>query len=349
MDGGGRGSGKAGGFVTSRDVARRAGVSSSAVSRTFTPGASVSPGTRKRVLEAAEALGYRVNRLAQGLISDRSILVGVLMANMSAPYMARQLDALSRALLHEGMHCLLLNAEESEAGGASRLISKILEFRARAIVVMSGSPSSDIVRECMSSGVRVILVNKRIDNVKADTILSDDVAGSRLAVRRLIEAGCRRPVVVASGAGTLSITRRMQAAVETFIEARLRPVVWAQGSTSYESGVLAARETLADSQVDGAFCVTDLMALGYLDAARVQMGRKVPQNLRLVGFDDIPQASWQNYDMTTIRQPADALVAGILRAIQRDPSSTRPVRVVLPVELVERGTVVSRSYTNLGT
>jgi DNA-binding LacI/PurR family transcriptional regulator len=101
-------------FVTAEDVARLAGVSRSAVSRTFTPGASVSPDVKLRVQEAAKSLGYRVNRLAQSLISDQSNLVGVVSANLSLPFMARQLDELSRALLKRGMQCLLLNAAETK-------------------------------------------------------------------------------------------------------------------------------------------------------------------------------------------------------------------------------------------
>ncbi|MBL8831414.1 MAG: LacI family DNA-binding transcriptional regulator [Rhodospirillales bacterium] len=329
---------KGGGFITSGDVARRAGVSRSAVSRTFTQGASVSPRMRQRVLKAAEYLGYRVNRLAQGLISERSILVGVLVGNMSAPYMARQLEALSGALLREGMQCLLLNAAATEGTGISGLIDRILEFRVRAIVVMSGVPPSAIVKECLSNGVRVILVNKLIDGAKTDTILTDDVAGARLAAQRLIDDGCKRPAIISSVAGTLSLTRRTEAAAARFAEAGLSPVIWAKGTTTYEGGARAARETLARPGIDGAFCVTDFLALGYLDAARVEMGRRVPEDLSVVGFDDIPQASWESYRMTTVRQPVDTLISAIMRAILRDAARSKAVNDVLPVELVERST-----------
>jgi DNA-binding LacI/PurR family transcriptional regulator len=240
------------------------------------------------------------------------------------------------------MQCLLINAEEADAGGASRLIDRILEFRVRAIVVMSGSPSSDVVRECLARGVRVILVNKRIEGAKADTILSDDLAGARLAVRRLVDAGCRRPAIVASGAGTLSITRRLDAATAAFRRVGLKPVVWAQGATSYETGAEAALEILGDRRIDGAFCVTDLIALGFIDAARTQMRRKIPDEISVIGFDDIPQAAWRNYRMTTVRQPVDALTAAIVQAIVRNPNLTQPVSVRLPVELVERDTVRKR-------
>lgn len=330
----GRGAGR--GFVTSEDVARRAGVSRSAVSRTFTEGASVSDRTRQAVLKAAEELGYRVNRLARGLISERSTLVGVLGANLSTPYMAAQLDALSRALLQEGMQCLLLNAAEAESN-VNGLIDQILEFRARAIVVMSGAPPSSIVKECIANGVRVILVNKVVEGARTDTILADDDAGARLAADALIQSGCRRPAIINSAVGTSSLTRREAACAARFAAAGLNPARWSNGPTAYETGVAAARELLAHREIDGVFCVTDLIALGFLDAAR-DLGRKVPDDIQVVGFDDIPQASWLNYRMTTVRQPVESLTEAVMRAILRDAETSKPIKAVVRLELVRRAT-----------
>ncbi len=146
-------------FVTASDVARRAGVSRSAVSRTFTEGASVSNEVREKVLAAAQALGYRVNRLAQTLNNSSSNLVGVVGANLSSPFIAKQLDMLSLALLRRGQQCLLLNAADARSDIAP-LIDLIFEFRARAIVVLSGEPPSSIVEECLANGVKLIVINR---------------------------------------------------------------------------------------------------------------------------------------------------------------------------------------------
>ncbi|WP_414474655.1 LacI family DNA-binding transcriptional regulator [Microvirga sp. M2] len=326
-------------FVTAEDVAKLAGVSRSAVSRTFTPGASVSADVRHRVQEAAKTLGYRVNRLASSLISDQSNLVGVVGANLSLPFMARQLDELSRALLRRGLQCLLLNAAEAEQGIAP-LIELILEFRVRAIVVMSGSPPSSIIDECVANGVRVILVNRQDDDIEADTIISDDIGGAHIAARRLIAAGCRRIGVVGSGARTPTQIRRRVAFMDCIREAGIEPAVWASGKTTYETGSVAARELLASQELDGVFCVTDLLALGFLDGAR-GMGRRIPEDLSVVGFDDIPQSAWDPYRLTTVRQSMSDLTGSVLAAIDREMQGkgTGLVHEVLPVELVERSTV----------
>lgn len=340
----GRLGGNGRGFVTAEDVARRAGVSRSAVSRTFTEGASVSERVRQRVLKAAAALGYRVNRLAQGLIRRRSNLVGILGADLHAPYMAAQVDALSQALLREGMQCLLLNAEGMESN-ITGLIDRILEFRVRAIVILSGAPSSAIARECLANGVQLILVNKVVEGARTDAILADNASGARMAAELLIRSGCRRPAIVSSGEGTASLVQRSEVASACFRAAGLTPVCWSRGGVSYETGAAAARELLDTHGVDGAFCVTDLLALGFLDTVR-DSGRRVPEDAQVIGFNDIPQASWLAYRLTSIRLPIDVLTQAVMEAILRAGNRSKPLRKVLPVTLVERAT--TRPVTNLG-
>src|SRR5438067_840109 len=155
-----------GSFVTAADVAERAGVSRSAVSRTFTPGASVSNEARARILNAAGHLGYRVNRLAQGLTNARSNIVGLVGADIHQPFHAEILAMLSATLLADGFQCMLLNASNAEHDMGA-LIARVLEYRVCAIVVMNGTPPSRIVREALSNGVPVILVNKPMPGLAA--------------------------------------------------------------------------------------------------------------------------------------------------------------------------------------
>ncbi len=146
-------------FATAADVAKRAGVSRSAVSRAFTPGASVSLKARERILRAADHLGYRVNRLAQSLINARSNVIGLVGTDLQQPFHAELLATLSAALLADGFQCMLLNAANAQRD-ISALIARVLEYRVFAIVVMTGTPPARIVEECLDNGVPVILVNK---------------------------------------------------------------------------------------------------------------------------------------------------------------------------------------------
>jgi len=329
------------GFVTAADVARRARVSRSAVSRTFTPGASVSAEVRQRVLQVAEHLGYRVNRLASSLNQARSNLIGLVGTDLQQPFHASLLATMSAALLADGFQCMLLNAANAERD-VGAVIARVLEYRVAAIVVMTGTPPARIVEECLSNGVPVILVNKLLPNLAVDTVIADHAAGGRMAAEQLLAAGCRRLAVSPGAARTASLIGRIDAFCAGAGAAHATVKVWAEReATDYETGREAARALLAKQRIDGVFCVTDLLALGFLDAARFEHGRRVPDDLSLIGFDDIAQAAWDAYRLTTFRQPVGNLAAAVMKAIRRrmkDPVATHDLETV-PIELVVRSTV----------
>lgn len=333
-------------FVTAAEIAERAGVSRSAVSRTFTPGASVSEPVRARVLEAAGELGYRVNRLARSLNHARSNLVGLVGADLQQPFHAECLSTLSTALLEDGFQCMLLNAARAERD-MGILIERVLEYRVCAIVVMNGTPPARIVKECVKNGVPVILVNKPMPGLAVDTVVTDHAAGGRAAAEHLIAAGCRKLAVVSSAAQTASLLGRLHAFRDRAAQAGVPVRVWQDGATDYSAGRQAALDLLATSnkgnkgKIDGAFCVTDLLALGFLDAARLDRGRRVPDDLSVIGFDDIPQAAWHAYQLTTFRQPVQLLTDQVMQFIrQRAETPAAPRNVVtLPATLVVRATV----------
>jgi DNA-binding LacI/PurR family transcriptional regulator len=327
-------------FVTAADVARRTGVSRSAVSRTFTPGASVSHETRRRVLKAAAHLGYRVNRLAQSLNQARSNVIGLVGTDLHQPFHAELLATLSAALLADGFQCMLLNAANARRD-VGTLMMRVLEYRVAAIVVMTGTPPARIVEECLDNGVPVVLINKLLPNLPVDTVVADHAAGGRQAAQHLLDAGCRQLAIVSSAARTASLVGRINGfrAQAALHGASVR--LWQKGPTDYSSGREAALALLADCEIDGVFCVTDLLALGFLDAARTECGRRVPDDLSVIGFDDIPQSAWSAYRLTTFRQPVRALTRAVVAAIHRRAEGRIAARApaTVPVNLVVRSTV----------
>jgi len=216
------------------------------------------------------------------------------------------------------------------------MIERILEYRARALVILSGSPPNAIVEESLRRGLRVILVNKPMRGVAADTILSDDLLGAQLAADRLVRSGARRLAVVASASRTPNQRRRIAGFRSRAREHGLPITVWAAGETSYETGRRAA-DALLPHCPDGIFCVTDLLAMGFLDGARHRHGRSIPHDFSVIGFDDVAAAGWSAYGLTTISQSVAALTRAVLEAVEREGLPGR--RVVLPVELIERDTV----------
>jgi DNA-binding LacI/PurR family transcriptional regulator len=298
--------------INAQQVAERAGVSRSAVSRTFTPGASVSAATRAKVLRAASELGYHVNHLARGLINQETGIVCLLIGEMATPYQAAFLDIATRRLQAIGKVVMVLNtAGEAEATEAA--LRQTLNYRADATVVVSGSPPVALVETCVANGQRVIMINR--DDVPEGTerILVDNAAAAAEALMMLNRAGCRRIAMVGSTAGTPSIVARETSFVAAAAAGGIEVQLCRLGPTSYATGAETARQLFASARrPDGVFCVTDLMALGFMDTARQQFGRRIPDDLCVVGFDDIPQAGWAGYELTTFRQPLDTMVERIV-------------------------------------
>jgi DNA-binding LacI/PurR family transcriptional regulator len=326
------------GFITAADVAREAGVSRSAVSRTFTPGASVSKDVRERILRAAEKLGYRVNRLAQGLQMAQSSLVGVVAANLTSPFNTALLDGISAALFKRGLQCMLLNAEAAR-DDIGTLVNQVLEYRVRAVIILSGAPPEEIIEACLRNDVRLILINRGTLPGNADKIDTDDLTGGRLAADRMLLDGRRHVAIVRSGNGSVSQKRRIESFVARISEAGARVTPWMSGPNSFETGQEAAHKLLTDRSIDGAFCATDLIALGFHDTARFELGIQVPRDFSIIGFDNIPETAWPSHGLTTVSHPIEAFIEAILNCLDDDRQlSEGALNFTIPVTLIERGT-----------
>ena len=322
--------------MTANRVAELAGVSRSAVSRTFTDGASVSPETRAKVLAAAAKLGYHVNHLARGLIQHRSGIVCIIVPELQAPFQAGMVELLIRRLQDIGKVVMVLSSAGRSENAAAAL-RQTLNYRAEATVVISGAPPQALIETCIENGQRVILINRDDPVAGPEFVQIDNQAAAVEAARLLIGAGCTRLGVVTSTAGTPALVTRERAFIAEAKAHGFEVSVHAAGPTGYEAGAASARAVLAQqSRPDGIFCVTDLLATGVLDVARHDFGMRLPEDLSVIGFDDIPQAGWRSYDLTTFRQPIDAVAEKIATALasgqELDRSMMRP-------QVVWRGTV----------
>jgi DNA-binding LacI/PurR family transcriptional regulator len=292
-------------FVSARRVAEKPGVSRSAVSRTFTDGASVSEETRRKVLQAAEELGYHVNHLARGLINDRSNIICVIVADIPTPFQSRMLDVVTRRLQKADRVAMVINTT-GDTESVSKAVRQTLNYRADATVVLSGTPSVSLIETCVANGQRVILINRDDHLAGTENIVVDNGVAAREALQHLRRAGCRRLAVVSSTANTHSLLAREAHFVAAARDEGLPAEVVRAGPTSYGSGAEAARQTFGRSdRPDGVFCVTDLLALGFMDALRHEFALRIPADVCVVGFDDIEPAAWESYNLTTFRQPME--------------------------------------------
>lgn len=304
---------------TSYDVARRAGVSQSAVSRCFRPGKSVSKKTRDKILAAAKELGYQPNAIAQGLITKRSNLVAVVISNLTNLAYPEVLAELTQRLSARGIRVLLFTlASESEVAEA---LDQIWRYRVDGAIV-AARLSDDQLSEFAERGVPVVLYNRVGGEVAAASVRCDSVSGEAELIDALVSAGHRHFGIIAGPSDSYVGQERVSAAVSRLEKHGLKASV-VPGNFDYSSGGDGLRELvrITASTLDAVVCANDLLAIGAIDFARFELNLNVPEDISIVGFDGVGPARWRGYQLTTIRQPVrrmtDAAVAMLIDRIEQ--------------------------------
>lgn len=306
-------------FVSAQDVAERAGVSRSAVSRAFTPGASVSAETRRRVMEAADELGYHVNHLARGLMRNESGIICLIVSDLSTPYRSNLIRALTQQLQNAGKVAMLINTDRSD-NSVGLALRQAIRYRADASIILSGMPDKSITQLCLRSGQRLVLINRDDEQDGPLRINLDDEDAAARIVTAFVRAGCRKLAFANSEAGTPSLMARETGFVAAAKAIGLDVTVERQGVTGYDCGrALAQRLLTGRDRPDAVFCATDLIACGFMDAARHQFSLTIPQQLCVAGFDDIEQAGWSSYGLTTFAQPVDEIARQAISWLETPP------------------------------
>lgn len=322
--------------ITSKDVARLAKVSQSAVSRTFTHGASVSQDIRARVLEAAQDIGYRPNALARAMISKKSGLIAVLVTYLDNHFYPPMLEQLSRSLQTHGYQVLLFI---TDIGHQDRVVKQMLQYQVEGIVMASASLSSGLAEECVKTGTPVILFNRIAPASPASSVTSDNFEGARQVAHFLAQGGHRRIAFVAGAADSSTGRDREAGLMAGLCDEGLALFARAPGEYTFANAAQAARNLFGGSEKpDALFVANDHMAFAVMDVLRGEMGLKVPQDVSVVGYDDVPEADWQGYALTTVAQPrgemVEATVAMLMQQIEDRNMEKRAV--VFPPKLILR-------------
>lgn len=324
------------GTITSVDVARRAEVSQSAVSRTFSPGASVSAKTRARVLKAAEELGYRPNVLARAVISGRSRLIAVLVAYLDNHFYPAVLEKLSRTLQARGYHVLLFL---TDPGNQDEVVQKMLQYQVDGIVMATATLSSSLASECANTGTPVLLFNRYVPSLPVSSVTSDNLEGGRLLAHLLADAGHQRIGFIA-GQEDSSTSRDRESGFFKGLAERGRTVAArAVGGYTAEGAIRAARSMLdARPRPDAIFVANDHMAFAVMDLVRRDYGLRIPEDISIVGYDNVPEAAWDAYNLTTVEQPGEAMVEAAASILLEQVENQQVARraAILPCRLVIR-------------
>jgi LacI family transcriptional regulator len=287
-----------------RDVAERAGVSVTTVSHVINETRPVSDELRQRVLAAIDELGYQPNVLARSLRRGETHTIGMIVPDSANPFFAELARGIEDTSFEHGYNLILCNSDgdlDKELIYADVLTEKQVD----GILFVAAGVSTDHIRALQERRIPVVIVDREIPDVSVDQVLTDNARGGWLATRHLLELGHRCIGCITGPSDVTPSAERVTGYRQALSEGGIPvdEVLIVKGDFQYGSGYRAARQILArDDPPTAIFTCNDLMAVGAISAA-VEMGRQVPVNLSVVGFDDVRLASFANPPLTTIVQP----------------------------------------------
>ena len=327
-------------MVTLKDVAELAGVSTSAVSRAFTDGASVSPKTRAKVEAAARKLGYAPSLIARSLATRSTKLIGLVANNFQNPVFLDVFDLYTRALQARGLRPLLVNLTDVVDPSESSQLLK--QYHVDGVIVATSTLPPAFPVTFRDAGLRIVhAFGRATRRPKVPIVGIDNIAAGGLAAQTLMARGYRRLGFLGGPQSATSTQDRAAGFLKEIAAAGLPAprVVYAR-AYSYDAGREAIGALLHYAGLEAIFCGDDLICMGAMDGARAA-GLGVPEDLGFLGFNDMAMAKWAPYNLTTIRQPIDDIIRRsvelMLELVEDD--SRRPTSTVLPCSIIERTTL----------
>ncbi|KRB80645.1 hypothetical protein ASE00_16525 [Sphingomonas sp. Root710] len=320
---------------TAHDVARLAGVSQSAVSRAFTEGASISAEKRRRIIAAADQLGYRPNILARSLIKGSSKVVGVVFGQFENPFFAQALECFSDSFARRGLRMLLFTAQTNAT--VDEQVAELLSYQVSAVILMAVNLSSKLAAECARSNIPVVMFNRTTEGDHAAFAVTGDNRAGAAAIATHFAATGRRRIAFMAGYEDSSTSRQREAAfLAALVRAGLPAPRRVAGNYSREGAIAATRELFASpsDRPDAVFCANDMMAIATIETLRSEFGIEPGTSCSVAGFDDIPMAGWPSFSLTTYSQPVEKMVAHAVAFITGEDGGR--ASVIVPGKLILR-------------
>ena len=331
--------------ATLKDVAKRAGVSRSAVSRTFTDGASVSPKMRDKVEKAADELGYHPNALASSLTTGRTKLIGLISNNFHNPIFLEVFDRFTHGLQDRGLRPLLVNlSDETDPKNSVKMLK---QYSVDGVVVASSTLSPGFSEAFKDAGMPVVHSFGRPSALpKVHVVGVDNRECGRMAVQELVARKYKRIGFLGGPEAATSTQDRLEGFQ---LEAALHPEIETFHSFAEQYSFQAGRKEMQrilgeKSQCEAYFCGDDVLSIGALSAI-ADHGLSAPEDIGLIGLNDMEMAGWENIGLTTIRQPIPEIVATsieLMAGMLENPDFSPEVRI-FPCSVIERGTLRPKS------
>lgn len=332
--------------ITLKDLARDLGMSVATVGRAFHAEAHIAAATRAAVLSRAAALGYQPNPLARAIITRRTRIIGILLAELDNPFYPEALARLTAALQEAGFHAMLVVATPARPMAAA--LRLLLSYQPEIAISLATHLGSEAAAACRAAGTPVLFLNRQPELLEPGcmAITCDNHDGGARMADHLIDSGARRPAFIAGLADTSTNAERFAGFQARCLARGLPPPPEiAAGAFTYQAGYAAALRCLGGAErPDALFCASDILAAGVLDAARHALRLRVPEQLIIGGFDDIALAAWPAYDLSTLRQPLDRMIDLALAQIRRVAAGEALPGGILrvPGSLIRRGSTAGR-------
>lgn len=289
--------------LTSKDVARVAGVSESAVSRAFTSGASLAPAKRAHILKAAREIGYRPNIMARAVVTRRSNVVGLILFNETNRHYPDVLLVLSRAFSKIGVRVMLFLVDEVEE--ISSVIDHILSYQLDGVI--AAAPIAPLDLEHLAAAQVPLLFYNRPGEDGVASVSCDHHASGTLIARYVLSEGARRIALIRSYAEAYVGNERMRGVEEELIRSGAQIITDYRGDFNYDRGVAAVLDWAARGikDYDAVIAANDVMAIGAKDALVFKLGIRVPEDVIVAGFDGIEASRWLSYCIASVDQPIE--------------------------------------------
>jgi len=325
--------------VTLKDVAERAGVSRSAVSRTYTEGASVSEKTRAKVEKAANALGYSPNALASSLTTGRTKLIGLVSNNFHNPIFLEVFDLFTKGLQARGLRPLLVNLTDEV--NPENSIRMLRAYSVDGVIVASSTLPATFAEGFKDAGVPVVhSFGRQSPSPKVNVLGIDNIEAGRMAAQTLIDRGYKRVAFLGGPASATSTQDRFAGFAEVIATSGLEMTVSYASNYSFDAGRTEMQHLLQSTPAEAYFCGDDVLSIGALSAIQ-DAGLHVPEDIGIIGLNDMEMAGWANINLTTIRNPVSQIISSSIELIEASlkDDSRYPEARLFACTIVERGTL----------
>jgi DNA-binding LacI/PurR family transcriptional regulator len=322
--------------ANSTDVARLAGVSIAAVSRAYKAGSSITPATAEKVFEAARQLNYVPNTLASSLITRRTDIVALMLANLNNPIYSSMLDEASRRLEDIGKQVLLFTPRG--ALDFDQSLQRMLRYQADAIVIAAASISSRMASLCLDRNVPVVMLGRHVPGLPVHSIRGNARDGGTQAAELMLRGGGRKFGIIGGPSTLTTMVERQEAILKRLgADATLENVTVQEADLTYDGGYRAALALMKTKNApDSLICLTDIMALGAMDAIRFELRLSIPNDVAIMGFDDITEAGHGAYRLSTVKTPVREMIDHMMMLVAPGSEYEEPKAIEIDAEIVIR-------------